>query len=243
MDLAYRAEASDWFWWFGEGHSSSFDSEFDRLFRHHVKALYQAMGLESPPDLDFPLSRPSEEAAVQLPTHRISPALTGRVDSYYKWQGAGSVTLEQGSIHKTKPLITDLRFGWDDHRLYLSLDGPAPLDEALRKGHVIELHVHEPVRRDIRIARGVGGDLLVTCGPCEGREAGIEVVADNLIELSVPETAFRLERDRPGLTPGAFMERYVRVEQDGRELERFPFANNLMFQVRGEDMELENWYV
>jgi len=243
MDLAYRAEASDWFWWFGEGHSSSFDSEFDRLFRHHVKALYQAIGLESPPDLDFPLSRPRESAAVQLPTHRISPALTGRVDSYYKWQGAGLVTLEQGSIHKAKPLLTDMRFGWDDHRLYLSLDGPAPLDEALRKGRVIELHIHEPVRRDIRIIAGGDGDLLVTCGGCDGHEVGIEMVANNLVELSVPEVIFRREQDERGLTPGTYVELYFRVELDGRELERFPFANNLMFQVRGEDMELENWYV
>jgi len=245
MDLAYRAEASDWFWWFGEGHSSSFDMEFDQLFRHHVKALYQAMGLESPPDLDFHLSRPRETTAVQLPTHRISPALTGRVDNYYKWQGAGLVTLEQGSIHKAKPLITSMRFGWDDQRLYLSLDGPDPLDDALKKGHIIELHIHEPVHRDIRISRGAANDLLVTCDACEGREAGIEVVADNLIDISVPEPVFRRDRarDDSGLGPGTFVELYIRVERDGRELERFPFTNNLTFQVRGEDMELENWYV
>ncbi len=245
MDLVYRAEASDWFWWFGEGHSSSFDMEFDQLFRHHVKAIYQAMGIESPPDLDFHLSRPRETTAVLLPTHRIAPALTGRVDNYYKWQGAGLVTLEQGSIHKAKPLVTSMRFGWDDRRLYLSLDGPDPLDEALRTGHVVELHIHEPVHRDIRIGRGAAGDLLVTCDACDGREAGIEVVADNLLELSVPEIVFRRDRarDENGLGAGVFLEIYIRVERDGRELERFPFANNLTFQVRGEDMELENWYV
>ncbi|MFH1531863.1 MAG: glycoside hydrolase family 57 protein [Pseudomonadota bacterium] len=245
MDQVYRAEASDWFWWFGEGHSSSFDMEFDQLFRHHVKALYEAMGLEAPPDLDFPLSRPRETTAVLLPSHRIAPALTGRVDNYYKWQGAGLVTLVQGSIHKARPMLTSLRFGWDDHRLYLSLDGPDPLDVALRKGHIIEVHIHEPVHRDIRIFRGAGGDLLVTCGACEVREAGIEVVSDNLIDLSVPEIVFRRDRKRDdsGLAPGTFIELYIRVERDGRELERFPFANNLTFQVRGEDMELENWYV
>lgn len=243
MDLVYRAEASDWFWWFGEGHSSSFDMEFDQLFRHHVKALYQAMGLEAPPDLDFSLSCAREAAAVQLPTHRISPRLTGRVDNYYKWQGAGRVTLEQGSIHKARPLITSMLFGWDESRLYLSLDGPEPLDIALRKGHVIEVHVHEPVHRDIRIFRGAAGALLVTCGTCEGREVGIEAVSDTTVELGIPGDVFRGEGEEAGLAPGTFIEIYIRVERDNRELERFPFANNLTFQVRGEDLELENWYV
>ncbi|MBM4372555.1 MAG: glycoside hydrolase, partial [Deltaproteobacteria bacterium] len=243
MDLAYRAEASDWFWWFGEGHSSAYDAEFDRLFRHHVKALYQAMGLEHPPDLDFPLSSPRTAAAVTLPTRRISPVLTGRVDSFYKWLGAGRVTLEQGSIHKSRPLLSSLFFGWDDDNLYLSVDGPEPLDGLLRKGHVLEVHIHEPVHRDIRVSRDDRGALLVGCDGCGSQRSGLEVAADNRVELRVPELVFRTAPGERGLRPGTFVELYVRVEQDGKELERFPFANNLGFRVRGEDLELENWCV
>jgi len=35
-EALYAAEGSDWFWWFGEGHSSNQDAIFDRLFREHL---------------------------------------------------------------------------------------------------------------------------------------------------------------------------------------------------------------
>lgn len=40
------AEGSDWFWWYGEGHSSANDAEFDVLFRHRLQAVY--LGLSRP---------------------------------------------------------------------------------------------------------------------------------------------------------------------------------------------------
>jgi len=39
----YAAEGSDWFWWFGEGHSSNQDAIFDRLFREHLCGIYKAL--------------------------------------------------------------------------------------------------------------------------------------------------------------------------------------------------------
>src|SRR5205085_10359214 len=31
------AEGSDWFWWYGDDHSSDHDPEFDDLFRRHLR--------------------------------------------------------------------------------------------------------------------------------------------------------------------------------------------------------------
>src|ERR1019366_3577606 len=31
------AEGSDWFWWYGDDHSSDHDAEFDDLFRRHLR--------------------------------------------------------------------------------------------------------------------------------------------------------------------------------------------------------------
>ncbi|MDJ0560589.1 MAG: glycoside hydrolase family 57 protein, partial [Microcystis sp. M53599_WE4] len=42
-EALYAAEGSDWFWWFGYGHSSNHDAIFDQLFREHLIALYQAL--------------------------------------------------------------------------------------------------------------------------------------------------------------------------------------------------------
>ena len=40
----YIAEGSDWFWWFGDSHSSAQDGLFDRLFRKHLQNVYLVLG-------------------------------------------------------------------------------------------------------------------------------------------------------------------------------------------------------
>ena len=35
------AEGSDWFWWYGDDHSSDHDMEFDDLFRRHLRNVYR----------------------------------------------------------------------------------------------------------------------------------------------------------------------------------------------------------
>jgi len=48
----YAAEGSDWFWWFGDDHTSDADEAFDDLFRGHLKAACQLAGLIPPLELD-----------------------------------------------------------------------------------------------------------------------------------------------------------------------------------------------
>ena len=47
----FIAEGSDWFWWYGDDHSSDHDREFDELFRRHVQNVYRALGLPVPGEL------------------------------------------------------------------------------------------------------------------------------------------------------------------------------------------------
>lgn len=42
-ELMYTAQGSDWFWWFGEGHSSNHDHLFDAAFRTYLQAIYRLL--------------------------------------------------------------------------------------------------------------------------------------------------------------------------------------------------------
>jgi alpha-amylase/alpha-mannosidase (GH57 family) len=42
------AEGSDWFWWYGDDHSSEHDLVFDELFRRHVRNIYRAINAPVP---------------------------------------------------------------------------------------------------------------------------------------------------------------------------------------------------
>ncbi len=50
----YIAEGSDWFWWFGDSHSSAQDGLFDRLFRKHLQNVYTVLGEQPPTELARP---------------------------------------------------------------------------------------------------------------------------------------------------------------------------------------------
>ena len=45
------AEGSDWFWWYGDDHSSDHDADFDDLFRRHLRNAYAALGAAVPEEL------------------------------------------------------------------------------------------------------------------------------------------------------------------------------------------------
>ncbi|TDT41429.1 alpha-amylase/alpha-mannosidase (GH57 family) [Halospina denitrificans] len=64
-DAAHRAmalrqlavcEGSDWFWWFGDYNPQEAVSEFDRLYRRHLTALYELLEAPRPAELDTPIS-------------------------------------------------------------------------------------------------------------------------------------------------------------------------------------------
>jgi alpha-amylase/alpha-mannosidase (GH57 family) len=45
-------EGSDWFWWFGDYNPAQTVSDFDRLFRDHLRDLYTLIGVAPPSDID-----------------------------------------------------------------------------------------------------------------------------------------------------------------------------------------------
>ncbi|MBF2053642.1 MAG: glycoside hydrolase [Candidatus Sericytochromatia bacterium] len=54
-ELLYTAEGSDWFWWFGEGHSSAHDHLFDAAFRTYLQGIYTLLQHPVPEALLSPL--------------------------------------------------------------------------------------------------------------------------------------------------------------------------------------------
>ena len=50
-------EGSDWFWWFGDYNPGDAVTEFDTLFRGHLRALYRELEEPPPASLEIPISR------------------------------------------------------------------------------------------------------------------------------------------------------------------------------------------
>ncbi len=131
MKEAYRqiliAEGSDWCWWYGDEHKSAQAGEFDKLFRYNLKEFYIKLGAVSPPGLDIPIKRKSEQLNYRQPLRTISPRFDRAREN--DWENAGFVehTEETGAMQKTGLQIKRVYFGSDKEKLYLRIDTTQPL--------------------------------------------------------------------------------------------------------------------
>jgi alpha-amylase/alpha-mannosidase (GH57 family) len=120
-EALYAAEGSDWFWWFGEGHSSNQDAVFDELFREHLCTLYTALNEPIPEYLHQPVES-HDRKLEHSPDSFIHPIIDGFGDEQ-DWDKAGRVEIggARGTMHQSS-LVQRLFYGWDHLNFYFRLD-------------------------------------------------------------------------------------------------------------------------
>jgi alpha-amylase/alpha-mannosidase (GH57 family) len=120
-EALYAAEGSDWFWWFGEGHSSNQDAIFDLLFREHLVALYRALN-ETPPEALRHALEPHEHQQDHRPRRFIHPLING-VGDEQDWDQAGRISVAgaRGTMHRSSP-IQRIWYGLDHLNFYFRFD-------------------------------------------------------------------------------------------------------------------------
>jgi len=120
-EALYAAEGSDWFWWFGEGHSSNQDAIFDQLFREHLCGIYQSLNEPIPPYLRQPVEV-HEAKADHRPQSFIHPVINGIPDEQ-DWDKAGRMEIggARGTMHNSS-VVQRLWYGLDHQNFYLRLD-------------------------------------------------------------------------------------------------------------------------
>ena len=194
LDEAYEAllaaEGSDWFWWFGPEHSSVNDAEFDAMFRKLLTTVYRALGTEAPDDLAEPIKHLAEPAIIAPPQGFLRVRVDGRESTYFEWMGAGLYSAEKhgGSMHGRTPVLHELRYGFDEEKLYIRLD---LFPEAVPHLRDAEFRVTVQGDQELRIVAWIeNGDLAgyraetqVLC--LLGPDPLIEVAYDKILEIGV----------------------------------------------------------
>ncbi|MCZ7645112.1 MAG: glycoside hydrolase family 57 protein [Planctomycetota bacterium] len=243
----YIAEGSDWFWWYGDDHTSGMDDLFDRLFRDHLKAVYRLLGRKPPLFLDSPIGQEQVTKRFTPPSALLHIVMDGKLTHYFEWLGAGSYRAdkEHGAMHAAAaPLVMQILFGYDKDHLFIRADfheshpgEPAPAREVQRKPGV------EKVR--ILFAEPNGPELAIGYGPPlqsseEGAwpvgHDGVLVVWGEILECRIPFATLGLER---GKELAFFLEA---SGVDGR-VERFPRGSPLVLQVPPANVEEMEWIV
>jgi alpha-amylase/alpha-mannosidase (GH57 family) len=234
------AEGSDWFWWFGDSHSSAQDGLFDRLFRKHLQNVYTVLGEQPPAELARSIRMGQRASQVYTePTGLLSVKVDGR-RSFFEWINAGHYVCggARGTMSMvTQGYISDLYFGFDPERLLLRLDARGgPCREQLAEIQAVrvvflqpeglEFVVLHPSRREPDVQFWRHGTAMA------GSHA--EAAADQLFEAAVPFRSLARKTDEP-------IHFYVELLKDKQPVERIPHEGAIETTVPSPDYELIMW--
>jgi len=240
------AEGSDWFWWYGDDHSSDHDLAFDDLFRRHVRNVYRALDAPIPEEL-FVTNITTQPPSVEIcrPTGLIQPEVDGEVTNYFEWVGAGSfeATRVAGAMHQvseSSSRILSVEFGFSLERLFIRVDGGRPMRELLVGALGLTVRFLKPaglqivLRRDGKFAdvllvrRSAKGDWDAT--DCPGLASAIGRVA----EIGVPFACL-------GVSPQDSVAFFVTLSEGTVEVEQQPRHEPIQFEVPDARFGTRNW--
>lgn len=240
------AEGSDWFWWYGDDHSSSHDLEFDELFRRHVRNIYRALDKPVPEELFVTnITTQATEADIHPPTGFVTPVIDGTVTSYFEWVGAGWVDGDAaaGAMHQVagRPAgLAHIEFGFDLEHLYIRVDGTRPMAALLESGLDVMIRFLKPaglrialesragVARALAQRRGAGGVWRAD------DQTGVLAVIDHIAEVGIPFGLLGVGAS----DPVAFLVVLIRGTV---ELEHHPRNQPIEFLVPDQRFLARNW--
>jgi alpha-amylase/alpha-mannosidase (GH57 family) len=239
------AEGSDWFWWYGDDHSSSHDLEFDDLFRRHVRNVYRALEKPIPEEL-FVTNITTEPPEVELspPTGFIQPVVDGEVTSYFEWVGSGCVEASRtaGAMHQVaerEPGLTLVEFGFDSENLYVRADGTGPMATILAGAELSLNFLKPPGVRVVLRPEPRGTEVRVVKRDSWGRleelaVPGVKAAIGQVAEVRVPFRVLEVSVK----APVAFM---VTLNRGGVEVEHHPRHRPIELEVPDREFAAANW--
>jgi hypothetical protein len=228
----YRAEGSDWFWWFSEQHSSSHDMQFDRLFRGHLRGVFEELGVEVPAFVLEPIIAAAKPPYTE-PYALLDVRVDGRRSDYFEWLCAGHYdpSFDQGAMARARGSeVKELYFGFDLTNFYLRVDFVKNMESLTDAGLAVSFFEPRSVELE---ARSFASNALSIKG---GREEVGVMAADKFVEISVPLAEL-------GIGKGQTARFQVELRLLGGVVERLPVSGPIRFTSPTDEYELVQWQV
>ena len=247
-DEVLIAEGSDWFWWYGDDHSSDHDLEFDNLFRRHLRNVYRLLQKPVPDELFVSnITSGGLQAADMTPSGLVTPTIDGEETSYFEWLAAGSFEVRDlaGTMHRAegKPsVVTRIQFGFDAAHLHVRLDATVPIAALLADGHTVVVTFLQPDGLRYSVSERAGKLTGTFIGNTDGQPVERSADRSRVAAGTILEASLALADLGVGhLQPVSF---FVAVlDGDRRELERHPAHRPVNLVVPDEQFESRNWRV
>ncbi len=254
-DYLMVAEGSDWCWWYGDDHYTPHGPEFDRLFRHNIKAAYKAMGVMPPDSIDIPIIKPDkivqETNRIPAPRSYIQPRIDGVVTSYFEWNSARKIVPVTGfgTMHRAGHVILScFYFGFSVDEIFFRFD----LDKAsVENVHELELEILfqdksvkfrsilDPINcrftsKFLKIGESVEENLSMQ-GMEKDSANNIRAAFDKVLEFAIPFEALNCRHDER-------LEFFVTIRIPGSFGERWPIYGTFSAELPGTDFTERMWH-
>jgi len=237
----YIAEGSDWFWWYGDDHSSELDELFDQLFRRHLRNVYELLGASPPAELSRPITSTVTQLLHTQPTRFLPVRVDGR-EAFFEWINAGCY--ESGSQRGTMTLVTEgliqkLWFGFDQKHLYLRLDSNGLASQDFHEVDEIRIHFVEPSGLEIRITEFQDDESSVVTLVREGQKEvcpKCTAAIGEILEISLLRPAI-------GLAENERVHFFLELLHGSNSLDRAPNEGTIETNVPRHDFENFMWQV
>jgi alpha-amylase/alpha-mannosidase (GH57 family) len=241
----YVAEGSDWNWWYGEEHSSALDEQFDALYRTHIANIYNALGVDIPPQVAVPIKRAKQEL-LSLPVGLTKPKLDGKVTDYYEWINAGKyeVSRSGGTMEPAHSIVKSIYCGFDLEHVYLRLDSNMPFRCPDFGDMTTLIYFFKPKRKllevTIKSSESHCAAMVWEYEPNNGgwnQKRKLESVAvDKIIELGIPFADLEA-------TAGDIIQLQIHIKHGEINLQRCPANGVIQFTVPSENYDELMWTV
>ncbi|HQR68054.1 MAG TPA: glycoside hydrolase family 57 protein [Thermoanaerobaculia bacterium] len=217
----FAAEASDWFWWFGDDHTSAHDAVFDALFRGHLITACRALGRPAPPELDQPVERRIAAPAV-LSTSPLSPHIDGEHPDFFEWLGAGRhAARPKGTMERGLGPLKEILFGGDaqGERVFICLNPTAPPASTSLEDKRLRVVFPGP-------GGGAAAVHELALRPGVSTQGDCSLAVGRVAEIALP---------RPKTEGRAVAFRVHLLDGEGRELETIPDGDFIRFETEQVD--------
>jgi alpha-amylase/alpha-mannosidase (GH57 family) len=235
-EALYAAEASDWFWWYGDDHESSHKDSFDTLFRANVRSVYGLLGVAEPASLAASLRAARDTPRAPGEVAFLKPTIDGRETDFFEWRNAAryDAAASGGAAHPVAGAMARVLHGIDERSLFVRID---PASGAELGGASVAIRFADSGRAARVPIDGRESGHPEWAGQGVGEEGGGDAGA---YARGVVVEA-RLPLSRCGAAPGAVLRWRVVLSRGGAVEETAPRDGWFETAIPPDDLRLRLW--